>query len=248
MPGPTTGPFGRPENSRGRRAAFHGSRRPAPLLPTGKQSRSPGPKDGCACVSDFAPRRAAPRSVTRIVAASGCVKKAVRRLPSSRNAFSTLVALAVPKWGHVAYAFSMRYVLGLDGGGTKTECVLMEESRRVVASSRGGPSNPMRVGFGGALASGCEAARVAIATAKVSGDEVVALCAGLARTAYPESDRKMRLLLEGEFPGKLIRICTDMDLTLEAVGAGAAIVLIAGTGSPAVGRDSRGNTARVGGQ
>jgi glucosamine kinase len=141
----------------------------------------------------------------------------------------------------------MRYVLGLDGGGTKTECVLMEESRRVVASSRGGPSNPMRVGFGGALASVCEAARVAIATAKVSGDAVVSLCAGLAGTAYPESARKMRLLLEGEFPGKLVRICTDMDLTLEAVGAGAAIVLIAGTGSAAVGRDARGTTARVGG-
>jgi glucosamine kinase len=141
----------------------------------------------------------------------------------------------------------MRYVLGLDGGGTKTECVLMDESRGVVASSRGGPSNPMRVGFGGALASVCEAARVAIATAKVSGDAVVALCAGLAGTAYPESARKMRLLLEGEFPGKLVRICTDMDLTLEAVGAGAAIVLIAGTGSAAVGRDARGTTARVGG-
>ena len=141
----------------------------------------------------------------------------------------------------------MRYVLGLDGGGTKTECVLMEESRRVVASSRGGPSNPMRVGFGGALASVCEAARVAIATARVSNDAVVSLCAGLAGTAYPEAARKMRLLLEAEFPGKLVRICTDMDLTLEAVGAGAAIVLIAGTGSAAVGRDARGTTARVGG-
>jgi N-acetylglucosamine kinase-like BadF-type ATPase len=141
----------------------------------------------------------------------------------------------------------MRYVLGLDGGGTKTECVLMEESRLVVATSRGGPSNPMRVGFGGALASVCEAARVAIATAKVSNDAVVSLCAGLAGTAYPESARKMRQLLEGEFPGKLVRICTDMDLTLEAVGAGSAIVLIAGTGSAAVGRDARGTTARVGG-
>lgn len=141
----------------------------------------------------------------------------------------------------------MRYVLGLDGGGTKTECVLMDESRRVVASSRGGPSNPMRVGFGGALAAVCEAARMAIAEAKVAGESVATMCAGLAGTAYPESARKMKLLLEEEFPGKLVRVCTDMDLTLEAIGEGAAIVLIAGTGSAAIGRDARGTTARVGG-
>jgi len=124
----------------------------------------------------------------------------------------------------------MRYVLGLDGGGTKTECVLMDESRHVVTSSRGGPSNPMRVGFGGALAAVCDAARMAILTAKVSNDAVVSLCAGLAGTAYPESGRKMRVLLEEEFPGKLVRVCTDMDLTLEAIGDGAAIVLIGGNG------------------
>jgi glucosamine kinase len=141
----------------------------------------------------------------------------------------------------------MRYVLGLDGGGTKTECVLMDESRHVVTSSRGGPSNPMRVGFGGALAAVCEAARMAIQNGKISKDAVVSLCAGLAGTAYPESGRKMRLLLEEEFPGKLVRVCTDMELTLEAIGNGAAIVLIAGTGSAAVGRDAQGRTARVGG-
>jgi N-acetylglucosamine kinase-like BadF-type ATPase len=141
----------------------------------------------------------------------------------------------------------MRYVLGLDGGGTKTECVLMDESRRVVATSPGGPSNPMRVGFGGALAAVCEAVRRAITAAKISSDAVASLCAGLAGTAYPESGRKMRMLLEEEFPGKLVRVCTDMDLTLAAIGDGAAIVLIAGTGSAAIGRDARGNSARVGG-
>jgi N-acetylglucosamine kinase-like BadF-type ATPase len=147
----------------------------------------------------------------------------------------------------LAYAFSMRYVLGFDGGGTKTECVLMDESRRVLASSRGGPSNPMRVGFGGALAAVCEAARIAITTAKIPNNAVASICAGLAGTAYPESGQKMRVLLEEEFPGKRIRVCTDMDLTLRAIGDGAAIVLIAGTGSAAVGRDAEGHTARVGG-
>jgi N-acetylglucosamine kinase-like BadF-type ATPase len=166
---------------------------------------------------------------------------------SHRNAFSTTAAFDAPKRSLLAYAFSMRYVLGFDGGGTKTECVLMDESRRVLASSRGGPSNPMRVGFGGALAAVREAARIAIATSKITNDAVASLCAGLAGTAYPESGQKMRVLLEEEFPGKRVRVCTDMDLTLQAIGDGAAIVLIAGTGSAAVGRDAEGHTARVGG-
>src|SRR5258707_13105176 len=57
----------------------------------------------------------------------------------------------------------------------------------------------------------------------------------------------MRVLLEEEFPGKLVRVCTDMDLTLEAIGDGAAIVLIGGTGSAAIGRDAQGRAGRVGG-
>ena len=72
----------------------------------------------------------------------------------------------------------MKYVLGLDGGGTKTECVLMDVESTVCAQGRSGPSNPMRVGFGGALASLCEAARWAMQDAKVSTEDVVALCAG----------------------------------------------------------------------
>jgi N-acetylglucosamine kinase len=163
------------------------------------------------------------------------------------DVFSTVSTFATPKTARLAYPFSMRFVLGFDGGGTKTECVLMDESRHILTSSRGGPSNPMRVGFGGALAAVCEAARMAILTAKISSDAVVSLCAGLAGTAYPESGRKMRTLLEEEFPGKLVRVCTDMELTLEAIGDGAAIVLIAGTGSAAIGRDAQGRAGRVGG-
>ena len=141
----------------------------------------------------------------------------------------------------------MRHVLGFDGGGTKTECVLMNETGHVVSQSRGGPSNPNRVGFGGAAASVCEAGHLAVSNAGVSIDDIEALCAGLAGTAYPESAVKMKRLLEEKFPCKAIRMCTDLDLTLEAAGTKAAIVLVAGTGSAAIGRDAQGKTERVGG-
>lgn len=141
----------------------------------------------------------------------------------------------------------MKYVLGLDGGGTKTECVLMDELNTVRARGCSGPSNPMRVGFGGALASVCEAARWAMQDAKVSSEEIAGLCAGLAGTAASEAGRKMKRLLSEEFTAKLVHVCTDLELTLEATGEGPAIVLVAGTGSAVVGRDAQGHIARVGG-
>lgn len=141
----------------------------------------------------------------------------------------------------------MRFVLGFDGGGTKTECVLMDDTRKVRATGRSGPSNPMRVGFGGALAAVCEAGQIAMQSAKLSSAEISAVCAGLAGTAQPESERKMKRLLAEEFAGKLVHVCTDLDLTLEATGSGPAVVLIAGTGSAAVGRGCDGQIARVGG-
>jgi glucosamine kinase len=141
----------------------------------------------------------------------------------------------------------MRFVLGFDGGGTKTECVLMDEAGEVRAQGRSGPSNPMRVGFGGAFAAVCEAGQIAMQNGKRLPDEIHAVCAGLAGLAQPESQRKMARLLTEEYPGKVIHVCTDLDLTLEATGNRRAIVLIAGTGSGAVGRDLGGQVLRVGG-
>src|SRR5580704_19505590 len=65
----------------------------------------------------------------------------------------------------IVYSFPMRFVLGLDGGGTKTDCVLMDETGAILARSQAGPSNPLRVGFGAAIASVRQAARQAIAQA-----------------------------------------------------------------------------------
>lgn len=123
----------------------------------------------------------------------------------------------------------------------------MDETRRVRASGRSGPSNPMRVGFGGALAAVCEAGQIAMQNANISLAEISGVCAGLAGAGQLESERKMKRLLAEEFPGKFVHVCTDLDLTLEATGSGPAVVLVGGTGSAAVGRGCDGQIARVGG-
>ena len=158
--------------------------------------------------------------------------------------FSSVHALR----GVLAYAFCMRFVLGFDGGGTKTDCVLMDESGAILARSQGGPSNPLRVGFGAAISSIREAARQSIAQAKLTSESsAAAICAGLAGAGPPESAEKIHALLAAEFPESKVQVCTDLDLALAATGEGAAIVLLAGTGSFAVGRNMAGETARAGG-
>jgi N-acetylglucosamine kinase-like BadF-type ATPase len=140
----------------------------------------------------------------------------------------------------------MKCVLGFDGGGTKTECVAMDLSGAIVARGRGPASNPTRIGFDSAAAG---VKRAADATLEALGQpaEMVALCAGLAGTAQPENRDRMQQLLEGNFPGTIIRVCTDLDLELAAMPDGPAIVLVVGTGSAAVGRDAAGRQLREGG-
>ncbi len=138
--------------------------------------------------------------------------------------------------------------MGFDGGGTKTDCVLMDESGAILARSQAGPSNPLRVGFGAAITSIREAARQALAQAALPEDATAAaLCAGLAGAGPPESAEKIRALLAAEFPESKAQVCTDLDLALAATGDGPVIVLLAGTGSFAVGRNAAGETARAGG-
>ena len=144
----------------------------------------------------------------------------------------------------------MCFVLGFDGGGTKTDCVLMDASGKIVSRAQAGPSNPLRVGFGAAIGAVRDAARRALADAGnaiTHGSVASAICAGLAGAGPAESAEKLLILLAAEFPDAKIQLCTDLDLALAAAGDGPAIVLLAGTGSFAVGRNAAGETARSGG-
>lgn len=141
----------------------------------------------------------------------------------------------------------MRYVLGIDGGGTKTECVLMDEGKNVVAPGRAGASNPVRVGFERAAAVIEQAADSAMQEAGVERSAIAALCAGIAGAGDTQSAESMRAGLAAAFPGMALKICTDLDTALAAAGEGPAMVLIAGTGSAAAARTVTGEMRRAGG-
>jgi glucosamine kinase len=141
----------------------------------------------------------------------------------------------------------MRYVLGFDGGGTKTECLLMDEHANILSRAQAGASNPGRAGVDGAMDSIKQAADAAIVQANIEGTAIAAMCAGLSGAADAKAAESMRAALVEKFPGIRIKVCTDLEIALAAVGDGPAIVLIAGTGSVAVGRGTDGVMRRAGG-
>lgn len=141
----------------------------------------------------------------------------------------------------------MDYVLGFDGGGTKTECVLMDSAGKIVARSRTGPSNPVRVGVERAARQIQTAANLALQKAGIGRHQIAALGAGLGGTGQPEMKEQMRSALQQDFPDAVVSVFTDLETSLAAAGEGPVIVLVAGTGSAAIGRDSSGKIWRAGG-
>jgi len=140
----------------------------------------------------------------------------------------------------------MKCVLGLDGGGTKTKCVVLNEAEAIVARATGPPSNPTRVGFPAACAAIQETCASAIDSTRIK-FEVLALCAGLAGTGLPENRDRMRQFLAQRFPAVVIDVRMDIELPLAAMPPGRAIVLVVGTGSAAIGRNIAGLLKREGG-
>jgi len=142
----------------------------------------------------------------------------------------------------------MGYSLGFDGGGTKTECVLLDPRGAVIGEGRGGPANPLRSGYDGAFTSLREAAAEAMAAARIRPADVTNVCAGMAGAGRRSVVRRIMVFLTQEFPAALTQVATDYEVALEsAAGSGPGVVLIAGTGSVAFGRNAAGETARAGG-
>src|SRR5690349_15761474 len=147
----------------------------------------------------------------------------------------------------LTYSFSMRCVLGFDGGGTKTECVLMDETGAILARSRSGPSNPSRVALDMAFDAVVEAAEKVLAAGGKTASDLASISGAIAGAglagAFPELNKR----LKAKFPNATVFLSTDLSMALAAAGEPPCVVVIAGTGSSVIGRDTPDNLARKGG-
>jgi glucosamine kinase len=141
----------------------------------------------------------------------------------------------------------MRCILGFDGGGTKTECVLMDSMDHILARTYAGPSNAFRIGIEPAVRALEEAANLGLRETNLKPGDIAAVGAGLAGTGAPVIKERMRAALKNSFPGSQVIVLTDLEAALAAAGEGPAIVLVAGTGSGALGRNGQNEIYRAGG-
>jgi len=138
------------------------------------------------------------------------------------------------------------YFLGIDGGASKTRCLLGDEYF-VVASGVSGPCNPVRVGLeqcGDALLT---AITQACDAAGIQASHIQSSCLGLAGAARAEISNPLRDVLRQIISGH-IEIVGDNQIALHAaLGSDPGVVVISGTGSIAYGRGSDGRITRAGG-
>ena len=140
----------------------------------------------------------------------------------------------------------MPYYLGIDGGGTKTTCAVGDESR-LLATATAGPSNIVRVGEVRARESLQQSVRQACAAVGISPAQISHSCVGAAGAARPELAGIVRRSLAEILPTP-IDVVGDMQIALEAAfDTGPGVIVNAGTGSFAYGRDRHGTAVRAGG-
>ena len=134
----------------------------------------------------------------------------------------------------------MRY-LGIDGGGSKTAFLLVDDYYNEICHLQSGPSNYLSVGG--------EAAKEAI-TQGVSRltERPNIVCGGFAGAGRPDSVTFYRELLQSLIPEAQVIIESDAFIaSIGAIGIDPGVLLIAGTGSIVIGRDKERSMFRVGG-
>jgi N-acetylglucosamine kinase-like BadF-type ATPase len=145
----------------------------------------------------------------------------------------------------------MEYFLGVDGGASSTTCAVCDREGRILGIGHGGPSNHI-------LAPGGEArARAAVQTAV----DAAQAGAGLGRIEFEaaqfgmtginretEPARVLAAVVSSLLHLRIVQIDNDASVALAgALACRPGVIVVAGTGSVAYGRDALGQEARAGG-
>ena len=138
--------------------------------------------------------------------------------------------------------------LGIDGGGTKTQAVLLDDSQQIIGEGLSGASNPLRVGIEPSLSNIFTAIENACDAANRSRSDIAAIVCGLAGVRREDLRFSIKQRISQNYRIKSVEVTTDAEIALYGVNLGkAGLVLIAGTGSVCLGKNDKGETAVAGG-
>ena len=141
-----------------------------------------------------------------------------------------------------------RYVLGLDGGGTKTVAVLVEDSGRVLARAQGDSSNYQVIGgekLGQVIR---DVTEEILHQANLKGQQLDHLYAGLAGAGRPADREAIHSIITRQNLARTVTVDTDAAAALSgAFAGGPGIIVISGTGAICFGKSSSDVVYRCGG-
>jgi N-acetylglucosamine kinase-like BadF-type ATPase len=141
----------------------------------------------------------------------------------------------------------MPLYLGIDAGGTKTECAV-SNGAELLGQATGASCKLALVEAGRArenlhsvIGNACEAARV-------KETDVKHVCIGMAGASLPEAVSWVQETIREVIPAATIYVAGDHIIAHRAAfGTSPGVLVISGTGSIAFGRNQAGETARAGG-
>jgi N-acetylglucosamine kinase-like BadF-type ATPase len=140
----------------------------------------------------------------------------------------------------------MRYVLGVDGGATKTHALIAKETGQALGFGQGGASNHHVYGLSPALGEIERAVTAALNEVALEPDKIEAGCFCLAGADLPEDHITLQQAVEGLGLARTVIIKND---TMAALRAGLTrswgVVVICGTGFNAAGRAPDGREIRL---
>ena len=137
------------------------------------------------------------------------------------------------------------HVLGIDAGGTKTLCLLADETGRIIAEGLGSGANFHTSGDVELEHALLQVIHTAIGDRGIA---PAAVCVGIAGVDRENEARIVRTMIQRSVPASRVVVVSDALIALEAgAGESAGIVVISGTGSIAYGRNAGLEAARSGG-
>ncbi len=144
----------------------------------------------------------------------------------------------------------MKYFLGVDGGATKTEAVIIDEQEKILGRALGGPVNYHEGGEELTKKNIEETIKDCLHEAKTDTADVSFAILGLAGKDTREDELKLagiaKNLLDSSFADK-VKVVSDVEIAYQScIDKDYGIVIIAGTGANCFGKGKNGELAWAG--
>ncbi len=141
-----------------------------------------------------------------------------------------------------------QFYIGVDGGGSQSTILIMDNQNRELIRIKKGPTNPFSIGIDATESVLSSSIRDLIKQEKYPISKCKGICIGSAGIHHPRDAENLRLRLQNHFPKTSIYVTNDYEIAL--VGGTAkleGIIIISGTGSVAYGRSGNHQFVRAGG-